>query len=86
MRHFTLKLNYIINEMVCSLFVTKSQQVGLDPYVPNSQSVPISESNMNPCNSLLTEIKIKSSCSTHVYRFLITWSHFKNEKKIPPRY
>lgn len=72
--------------MVCSLFVIKSQQVGLDPYVPNSQSVPVSESNMNPCNSLLTEIKIDSSCSTHVYRSLIIWSYFKNEKKVPPRY
>ena len=35
MRLFTLKLNYTINEMVCSLFVIKSQQAGLDPYVPS---------------------------------------------------
>ena len=71
---FTLKLNYTINEMVCSLFVIKSQQAGLDPYVPSFwiKHEPL---------QLLTEIKIKSSCSTHVYRSLIIWSYFKNEKK-----
>lgn len=48
------------------LFVIKSQQVELDPYVPNSQSVPVSESNMNTCNSLLTEIKFKV-LAAHMY-------------------